>query len=295
MENMPPLKLLLKNPELDNYTYIPIKSNFIYQNLGLNLVLPKKLDTPFLFSCFALSIDGKLSYPDAPSGFNIAQANHTAIQNEKTADLFYLMLARTISDAIIIGTNSLREENGTYLPQIIVRDLHQARMDNGKPILPWTIILCRSLDKINFNQQLFKDEQFPLLIGCFEPQDMLQSTPQNYTLTNLSNLSNREQLTTKNIVIIDSSFRQLFKTLKQLEFNIILNESPFFHHQFLEHKLLDEIWLNYSCSYIGGDNVASLGKNQQAFSSITHPDTEILTLHHLDYHFLYSRQKVLYA
>jgi hypothetical protein len=105
-------------------------------------------------------------------------------------------------------------------------------------------------------------------------------------------LTNKTELGFKNLIIVDN-WKKLISNLKQIGFNIILNESPYFHHELLQLKLLNELWLNYSGSYIGG-NLIGLGNSQAPFTSKNHPDCEILTLHSLGYNFIYTRQKILY-
>lgn len=285
-------KLLLKNPIIDSYTYSPLRSENIVENLGFEVKLPHKSQLPFLFSCFALSIDGKLCYPDKQSGFNIASCNQHASIAEKEADLWFLMLARSISDALIIGSNSLNIESGGYTPEINIAKLSKARLDNKLPKHVWTIVMAHNLNNLDFSQALFSKPDFPVMLCCYNAVPM-HKIPDTYSQYKLSELKSREQLKQKNIVIIDTDHLEMYKIFKQLGFNIILNESPYTHHQLLEQQLLDEIWLNYSASYIGG-KISSLGDKQNSFSSSNHPNTEILTLHHIGYHFLYSRQRILY-
>ena len=61
------------------------------------------------------SVDGKLNYPDLKSGFAIAKYNLAATEHERYADWWILQLARSISDAVIIGSNSLNAEPNDYV------------------------------------------------------------------------------------------------------------------------------------------------------------------------------------
>ncbi len=284
------LNLLIRNTILDNY--IPIKDDYITYILGTELRLPEiSSNLPFLFSCFALSIDGKLCYPDNQSGFSIINSNHHATIIERKADWWFLMLSRSICDALIVGSTSLnRELKNDYIPIVDIEELIKARKKYKSNTRLWTIVIVRDLSNINFNQRLFNDPEFPVLICYFNSK--VTESRLGYTHHKISQLTSQKQLGIKNLIAIDTDYSSMLKKFKQLGFNIILNESPNLHHIFLEHKLLDEIWLNYSMSYIGGITT-SLGDKQKAFSSSNHPDTQILTLHHLGYNFLYSRQKVL--
>ena len=114
----PNFKLLINNPILETANYISIKSEYINQCLSSYLYLPQITSRPFIFSCFALSVDGKLNYPDLKSGFAIAKYNLAATEHERYADWWILQLARSISDAVIIGSNSLNAEPNDYVAQI---------------------------------------------------------------------------------------------------------------------------------------------------------------------------------
>lgn len=294
MSNQIKYNLLLKNPILDSYKNMPLPSEFIVNSLGIEIALPTKLsNSPFLFSCFALSLDGKLCYPDTLNGFDIASANHHATNNERYADWLYLMFARSISDAIILGSNGFKKNATHHTLEMPIAELAAARAKNSQPQNPWSIIFCRDLATLDLEHEVFTNDNFPCLI-CTSEQGFTSSIPKYWNQQKLSLLTKHSDLKTKNIAFIDIDLPSIFKNFKNLGFNVILNESPFWHHKFLQNKLLNEIWLNYACSYIGG-SIISLGNTQQSFESKNHPDTEILTLHHLDYHFLYSRQLVKYA
>lgn len=293
------LNLLLSNPIIQTYSHAPLNSQILNECLGLNLTIPNIVDIPFLFSCFALSIDGKLCYRNNPSGFSIASSNHHATDTERKADLQTLMIARSMSNAVILGSDSLHSEKKTYISEITIPELSNLRTSNkslSKNL--WNILICRNLGKIDGSYSLFNDTKTPLIICCFNQVNSIPDNLSNldnfdiFKVLKLSNLDSIKQLGLKNILEVDVGTKKMFQIFKQIGFNIILNESPFFHHLLLEKKLLHEIWLNYACSYIGG-NINSLGYKQSSFSTTNHPDTEILTLHHLNYNFLYSRQRVL--
>ena len=292
MYNSVEYNLLLKNPILDDYTNIPVPSNFITNCLGMEIALPHVSTNPFLFSCFAISIDGKLCYPDTRTGFDIACANHHATENEKYADWLYLMFARTISDAVIIGSNFFKKSANRQILDIPIAELLRDRVNSAKPMTMTAIIFCRDINTLDFTHEFFMNHNTQCFI--FHSTCAFSATlPKEWNQEDVSTLTN-VSCKMKNLLYIDTDFKSIFSKLKQLGCNIILNESPFFHHKLLEQQMLNEIWLNYSGSYIGGD-VISLGNTHASFNSHNHPDTEILTLHHLGYNFLYSRQLVKYA
>ena len=58
-------------------------------------------------------------------------------------------------------------------------------------------------------------------------------------------------------------------------------------------KILNEAWINTSCIYIGG-NLTTLGQKNQPFNSSQHPHYTILSLHSINYNFIYTRYKINY-
>lgn len=282
-------KLLINNPILNTQNYTSVKSDYLYQCLSSHLYLPTMINHPFIFSCFALSIDGKLNYPDLKSGFAIAKHNLAASEHERYADWWILQLARSISDAVIIGSNSLNAEKNDYSAQINIPELEQLRTELNKPKDLLHIIISRNCNKIDFtNELLCQDNDIPLIIFTQQAPELL---PQGFILSSIKELN----LTNKKQIILDNSLdlSKLIQKLYQNGIQTILNESPYYHHRLQQLQLLDEAWINQSGVYIGG-NTSSLGQFNSSFAVNTHPHYTILTLHNLGYNFVYPRYKISY-
>lgn len=282
-------KLLINNPILNTQNYTSVKSDYLYQCLSSHLYLPTMINHPFIFSCFALSIDGKLNYPDLKSGFAIAKHNLAASEHERYADWWILQLARSISDAVIIGSNSLNAEKNDYTAQINIPELEQLRTELNKPKDLLHIIISRNCNKIDFtNELLCQDNDIPLIIFTQQAPELL---PQGFILSSIKELN----LTNKKQIILDNSLdlSKLIQKLYQNGIQTILNESPYYHHRLQQLQLLDEAWINQSGVYIGG-NTSSLGQFNSSFAVNTHPHYTILTLHNLGYNFVYPRYKISY-
>jgi riboflavin biosynthesis pyrimidine reductase len=285
----PKFKLLINNPILETPSYISVKSEYINQCLSSYLDLPKITNHPFIFSCFALSIDGKLNYPDLKSGFAIAKHNLAATKHERYADWWILQLARSISDAVIIGSNSLNAEKNDYTAQINIAELQQVRTELNKPKNLLHILISRNCHKIDFaNELLCQDNDIPLIIFTQQAPELL---PQHFTLSNIKelNLANKKQIILDNTLDLN----KLIQKLHQNGIKTILNESPYYHHHLQQLQLLDEAWINQSGVYIGG-NTSSLGQFNSSFTVNSHPHYTILTLHSLGYNFVYPRYKISY-
>ena len=285
--------LLLHNDILKTYPKLSLPSNLIRQCLGHDLMLPQKHGSAsFIFSCFALSIDGKICYPDSSSGLDIAQANNYATDQEKSADWFSLMVARGISDAVIFSSNIFKIDANRKKPTLSIEALKIDRISNHKLAKLTPIIFCRDLNTIDFAHEMLVDATQPFFI-LHQQHNFNQEVRDGWNQQNISEFSNTSHKI-KHLLYIDIPFTAIWDKLNSSGYHVILNESPFFHHKLLEEQLLAEIWLNYSCSYIGG-NALSLGCTQKSFTRTNHPDTEILALYNINYNFLYSRQLVKYA
>lgn len=284
--------LLLENEKLKTYPRIALQSDAIKKSFGHGLMLPStSTDKPFIFSCFALSLDGKICYPDTHTGLDIARANKHANLTEKQADWFFLMMARSISDAIIFSSNIFKKKSNRNKPSIAIKDFQNDRKLNNKPQNITPIIFCRNINTIDFHHEMLQNENQPFFIFHNKKDLNLDNLP-SWNQQSLSNFNNTTQKI-KHLLYLDIPFSDIFSKLNSCGYEIILNESSFFHHKLLEEKLLNEFWLNYSCSYIGG-NALSLGKEQTSFTTTNHPDTEILALYNINYNFLYSRQLIRY-
>lgn len=283
-------KLLIKNPQLETSDYSILNSNYLTKTLGCDLYLPNTNHKPFILSCFALSIDGKICYPDLMSGFAIAKNNFLAAQDERYADWWNLLLGRSISDAIIIGSNTLSLENYTYTAEINIPELTLLRKNLGKTESLLHIVITRDSNKIDFEKELLcQNNNLPLLIYTEQLPNII---PNNFHCASIENI---DLTKTKQLIHCSKiNLTELSKYLYQNDIKTILNESPYYHHQLQELKLLDEAWINTSGVFIGG-NVSQLGQFNNAFDSNNHPHYTILTLHSLGYNFIYTRYKINYS
>lgn len=279
--------LLANDAELASTRYQNINEQYLTQTLQHDLALPICNNKPFVFSCFALSVDGRLCYPDLTSGFAIAKFNDKATEMERFADWWILSLGRAISDAVIIGSNSLRHEHGNFAAQLDIPELISLRKKMQKPESLLHIVVVRDAAKIDWlNEAVLNDESIRLLIYCEKLPDELQAK-----LTISQSYQPHE---TKQIIqVANLALDTLLTDLYTKGIKTVLNESPYYHHQLQELGVLDEAWLNTSAVYIGG-NVASLGSNNQSFTAKQHPHYSILTLHSIGYSFLYTRYKINY-
>ena len=70
-------------------------------------------------------------------------------------------------------------------------------------------------------------------------------------------------------------------------------ETPSYMHYLVSQKMMDELFFNYSCIYVGGQAL-TIGKFGKEFTSQDHPHTRMLSIHTHSDHFFYLRHKLLY-
>lgn len=278
---------LLCNPILDSENYYSIKNQSVDNVLATEFRLPRINDKAFIFSCFALSTDGRLCYPDLPSGFAIAKHNLLASSMERYADWWNLSLGRAIADAVIIGSNSLRYENGHYQAYIDIPELLNLREQLAKPKDLLHVVVCRDSSQIDWtNEAVYKNQQLPIVIFTKQLPEVI---PDGFVVTRHYLKNQHRQIIYDEALDIARLCAELFAG----GIKTILNESPYYHHELQKLCLLDEAWLNTSGVQIGGET-ANLGRVNQAFTAQNHPHLTVLTLQNIGYSFLYTRYKISY-
>lgn len=277
-----PLNLIINNQDLST-NGTEISSSYLSQILGYNLSLPDR----YIYSCFALSVDGKLRTQDDSSGYIIAHGNHKATLIERQTDYWYLNLARALADAVIVGSGILASEpSSDYLASVTIDELAILRNSLGKPQYPLHIIITRDMSKLNWPDELIlQDNIYPVLIIS-----SVGKAP-SYFGKLLS-----DQLIYQNksyIVLEELDVVVINNYLQSNHLHNILIESPYYHHKFIEASLLHEAWLNYSGIYIGGQQT-NLGSGANSLSSDNLAYYTIITMHCIGYNFLYGRYSVSY-
>lgn len=74
----------------------------------------------------------------------------------------------------------------------------------------------------------------------------------------------------------------------------VLVETPSYMHYLVSQGMMDELFFNYSCIYVGGQAL-TIGKFGKEFGSKDHPHTRMLSIHSHSDHFFYFRHKLIYG
>ena len=120
-------------------------------------------DRPLTYASYVMSVDGKIAYEDDEVGPLIAKKN-LLDAGGASADFWILNLLRANCDGIIIGSGTLIKEP-TYSGSAYDPDLLEARIQNGKPLAPWTVIVTTTGKKIPFGNPVFESEEVPVIVA----------------------------------------------------------------------------------------------------------------------------------
>lgn len=263
-------------------------------------------ERPLTYASYVMSVDGKIAFEDNEVGPMIAKTNMLD-KDGATADFWVLNLLRANCDGIIIGSGTLIKEP-EYSGSAYDPDLLQARTENGRPLAPWTVIVTTSGRKIPFGNPVFGQEEVPVVIATspngFENLKKEINKPY-YKLPTADSEADRKEircLTEENLgkiaVLVtgegsDTDTTEIMKVLRAMGMEKVLVESPTYCHHMIREGVLDEIFINTSCVFVGGQ-ATGIGTSSQSFPSTSHPHSEIVTMHIHSPHFFYTRYRMIY-
>lgn len=256
---------------------------------------------------YVMSVDGKIAFEDNEVGPMIAKTNHLD-KDGATADFWVLNLLRANCDGIIIGSGTMIKEPD-YSGSAYDPDLLQARIDNGKSVAPWTVIVTTTGKNIPFGNPVFSQEEIPMLVATSEEgiKNLKQEiTKEYYELPLVKTEEDKKKIKEliaenegKIAVLVtgegkNTDAAEMLKVLRAMGMEKVLVESPTYCHHMMREGLLDEIFINTSCIFVGGQ-ATGIGTSSKSFPSTDHPHSEIVTMHMHSPHFIYTRYKMLYG
>ena len=298
--------------------YNNISSDYIYKTLDSQKIQDVYGDVcfkeaskhkPYLYSSFVSSIDGKINFSDIPNGTLIAK-NNQKDPNGGLADFWVMNMLRSLSDAIIIGSGTLRDEPNA-IGHIFDEELEQDRIKAGKSAIPLNIIVSQSARTIPFNHKIFTSN-IPLMLitsqsgskyAQYYSEISTYELPIYNTVEEIESnkneiISNYNQNKDKLVIIATNNAEEIdnfvaMKVLRILGFNYISVEASYYTHALIKDKMLDEIFLNYSGIYIGGNSMG-IAHNDEPFKSFNFPHVEMLSINMYSPFFMYTRQRFVY-
>ena len=262
---------------------------------------------PITYASYVMSIDGKIAYEDNEVGPMIAKKN-LLDAGGASADFWVLNLLRANCDGILIGSGTLIKEpdysGSAYDPELL-----SARKEEGKPTAPWTVIVTKTGKKIPFGNPVFSSEEIPVVVAT-SPEGFKnlkqEIRKEYYVLPPADSEVHKDEIKQKlkdnrgKIAVIvtgtghETDSRELLCILRVMGMEKVLIESPAYCHHLMKEDLLDEIFINTSCVFVGG-SATGIGTNGQSFLSTDHPHAEIVSIHMHSPHFVYTRYKMIYG
>ncbi|MBI9104507.1 MAG: hypothetical protein JEY99_18980 [Spirochaetales bacterium] len=271
--------------------------------------LPK--DRPYLFASMVLSVDGKIAFEDDPEGPLIAQLNKMD-PDGGAADFWLLNMLRMVSDGSMGcgGPADVKEKSETAKMfgvdfegsgGLFDQDLEDARLAAGLHPVPWGIITSLDGSEIGFNHPALNNHPLLPVMVTTSPNGMdrikSKCRAEYFVVEDPEKVPAPEKRKGMPVIITGEGSMPdagvTMKILKKMGINKILIEGPTYTHHLMQLGMLDEMFLNYSCVYVGG-KALSLGMRGESFTSKNHPHTEMLSIHTHGPHFFYLRHKMIY-
>ena len=294
------IRCIYKSDELDRFKtelYSSEKANKIFTYPVKISDIPA--DKPYLYASYVESLDGKLSYPSDPDAFYVAQKNHLSIHG-KTVDYWILNYLRASCDAALIGGNTLHIDPN-YLMVTEDADLQCDRRKNNLSEYPIQIITSLDATDVPMTHSLLTQNKFPRLLSTSPAGWKYLSDHYSGELFRIENTMKDVDtiLRSKALPVLVTGkdarpdTKSVMKLLRQSGIEKLLIESPGYGHHLIQEKLLDEIFFNFSCVYIGGDGM-TLGKNSKGFTPENHPYGRVLSVHNYNDFYFYFRYQMIY-
>lgn len=261
------------------------------------ILFPEGKQFPYIFSSIALSMDGKMAYPDNQDGDMLVRSN-TLNAAGAEADFYVLNMLRAYSDAVLIGTKSMKTEANEWVT-CHDRDLVAERIKHlDKREQPFVIVATKDGRDLPFDHMLFHQEELPVVVFTSPAgwENIRKREPDNfYRLTEVS----EESIWTGgekpgNPLIVTGSgettdIREFMKLMKGCGVNHLLIESPTFMWILMQENLMNEFFITHSSIFVGGGFTPGASF---PFTFDSHPQSRIVRLNRHGNTFLYSRQLI---
>ena len=267
-------------------------------------------DRAYTFGSFVMSVDGCIAFPENRDGSQIAK-NNRLDPGGALCDYWILNLLRSVSGAVILGSASLSRER--YLTgEIFDDDLIACRTDNGMPAVPLHVVLTRRGKNLALDHQVFRNPNIPVVIAASSEGARIIGRKYGSRVRFLGNIAETAgppspgglyaMAAEMPAVPLLAGFGSgteidaglLLGFLRRGGCDKALIESPSFMVRLMQEKLLDEMFLNTSGIFIGGDSLL-LGSGSRAFTAEDHPHTRVLTIHTHSDSFFYHRYMLDYS
>lgn len=265
-------------------------------------------DRPYIFASIVLSFDGKMAYPDDTRGPLVA-SNNSLDPDGGAADYWILNVLRAYADASLIGARTLAAEPDAEFGCQDVDLIAERPVILGKtlPLVPIVVSLDGSdvpLDHPAFRRA----DGRPMIATCARGGAHLKPLIAADTVW-LGPFNTQAEVDTSDLAAHFQAARQaghpivlmagedaphtgvLLYALRRIGIEHLLVESPTYWWHLLGEQALDELFVNYSSVYIGGQTTPG---GQSPFTSVAHPHARLLFVGLHPPGFLYTRQQLVY-
>lgn len=258
------------------------------------IIFPYGKQFPYVFGSIALSMDGKMAYPDNLDGDMLVHSN-TLNPDGALADFFILNFLRAYSDAVLIGTRSMKAEANEWITiyddeLILDRKAHFPEKEEQ----PFTIVSSKDGTDLPFDHLLFHQDKIPVLVF---------TSPEGYEHIHThagNDFYLLDQVTKQNIyknpgkcpVVVsgegcDTNLVEFFRKMKKAGINHIMIESPTMMWLLMKEKLLNEFFITYTSIFIGGKYSPGYFS---AFTFDDHPQSRVAQMNHHGSSYFFTRQ-----
>ncbi len=258
------------------------------------IILPKGKDYPYLFASIALSMDGKMAYPDNQDGDMLVHSN-TQNSDGALADFFVLNFLRAYADAVLIGTKSMINEANEWITiydEELVEDRKKHMPDKEEQ--PFTIVASKDGTDIPFDHLLFNQSEIPVLVFTspvgFE-NIQKKAGDKFYLLEDVSKEGIYDNSGLIPVVVTgeadSTALKPFMRLMKLAGVDHIMVESPMINWLLMREGLLNEFFITYTSIFVGG--TISPGY----FSPATfdnHPQSKVAYMNRHENTFFYTRQ-----
>lgn len=179
----------------------------------------------------------------------------------------------------------------------------------GMELVPWNIISSLDATDIPSDHVLFKTKEVPVIASTSAagvPVIREKMKEDYYLVGPVKDISEvtgemiESMKANRNKVLViatsdkapDSKITLCI--MKKFGLNKVLVEAPSYIHYLVSQGMMDELFFNYSCIYVGGQTL-TIGKFGQEFGSEDHSHTRMLSIHSHSNHFFYFRHKLIYG
>lgn len=263
---------------------------------------------PYVFASIVLSFDGKMAYPDDSRGPLVA-SNNSLDPDGGAADYWILNVLRAHADASLIGARTLAAEPDAEFNCQDVDLIAERPTLLGKtlPLLPIVISLDGSDVPLHHPAFQHHDGR-PMIATCARGGAHLKPLAAADTIW-LGPFNTQAEVDASDLVERFLAARHagqpvvlmageetprtavLLYALRRIGIEHLLVESPTYWWHLLGEQALDELFVNYSSVYIGGQ--ATPG-GQSPFTSSAHPQARLLYVGLHPPGFLFTRQQLVY-